>query len=136
MEAIEQAGLDELMAIPGLGPKIAESVRNYFCSPRSHRLLHKLRVAGVNMVGEKKTGPAGGPLAGMTVVVTGTLTRWGRKEVEELIQQLGGKAAGSVSRKTSFVVAGEAAGSKLQKAQELGIPVLTEDEFFTRYVQG
>ena len=136
MEAIEQAGLDELTAIPGLGPKIAESVRNYFRSPRSHQLLAKLRAAGVNMVGEKKTGPAEGPLAGMTVVVTGTLTRWGRKEVEELIQQLGGKAAGSVSRKTSFVVAGEAAGSKLQKAQELGVPVLTEEEFYTRYVKG
>lgn len=134
MEAIEQASLDELMAIPGLGPKIAESVRSYFASPRSHQLLAKLRAAGVNMQGQKKAGAAEGPLSGMTVVVTGTLTRWGRKEVEELIQQLGGKASGSVSRKTSFVVAGEAAGSKLKKAQELGIPVLTEDEFYERYV--
>ncbi len=135
IEAIEQASLEELMAIPGLGPKIAESVRSYFASPRARKLLAKLRDAGVNMVGEKKAGPAEGPLAGMTVVVTGTLTRWSRKEVEELIQQLGGKAAGSVSRKTSFVVAGEAAGSKLQKAQELGIPVLSEDEFYERYVR-
>ena len=102
--------------------------------PALDQLLAKLRAAGVNMQGEKKAGAAEGPLSGMTVVVTGTLTRWGRKEVEELIQQLGGKASGSVSRKTSFVVAGEAAGSKLKKAQELGIPVLTEDEFYERYV--
>ncbi|MEW8979576.1 MAG: NAD-dependent DNA ligase LigA [Symbiobacterium sp.] len=135
MEAIEKASLDELLAIPGLGPKIAESVQAFFASPRSHQLLAKLRAAGVNMVGERKTGPAEGPLAGMTVVVTGTLSRWGRKEIEELIRQLGGKAAGSVSKKTSFVLAGESPGSKLAKAQELGIPVLTEEEFYNRYVQ-
>jgi len=135
MEAIEGASLDEMMAIPGLGPKIAESVRAYFASPRSHALLAKLRAAGVTMVGERKTEQAQGPLLGMTVVVTGTLTRWGRKEIEELIQQLGGKASGSVSRKTSFVLAGEAAGSKLAKAQELGVPVLSEEEFLARYVQ-
>jgi len=85
------------------------------------------------MVGEKRTGPAEGPLAGMTVVVTGTLSRWGRKEIEELIQQLGGKAAGSVSKKTSFVLVGESPGSKLEKARSLGIPILTEEEFVARY---
>lgn len=135
VEAIEKATVEELTAIPGLGPKIAESVSAYFRSPRSQALLAKLRAAGVNMVGERKAGPVEGPLSGMTVVVTGTLTRWGRKEVQELIERLGGKASGSVSKKTSFVLAGEAAGSKLDKARELNIPVLTEEEFQTRFVE-
>lgn len=133
MEALERANADELQAIPGLGPKIAESVVEYFSIPRSHELLGKLRAAGVNMVGEKKTAPAEGPLLGKTVVVTGTLTSWGRKEMEELIERLGGKSSGSVSKKTSFVLAGEAAGSKLDKARELGVPVLSEDDFLREF---
>jgi DNA ligase (NAD+) len=133
MEAIENATPDELQAIPGLGPKIAESVIEFFRSPRSHELLQKLRAAGVNMVGEKRTAPAEGPLTGKTVVVTGTLTRWGRKEIEELVAGLGGKASGSVSKKTFFVLAGEAAGSKLDKARDLGVPILSEEEFLQQY---
>lgn len=133
MEAIESAKADEIQAIPGIGPKIAESVVEYFTSPRSHELLRKLRNAGVNMVGEKKTAPVEGPLTGQTVVVTGTLTRWGRKEIEELIERLGGKSAGSVSKKTSFVLAGEAAGSKLDKARDLGVAILSEDDFLSRF---
>jgi DNA ligase (NAD+) len=72
------------------------------------------------------------PLAGQTVVVTGTLTKFGRTEIEELIVKLGGKASGSVSKKTSFLVAGENAGSKLDKAKELNVPVLTEAEFLAK----
>lgn len=135
MEAIERASAEEIVAIPGLGGKIADSVVEYFRSPKSHELLGKLRAAGVNMVGEKKAAPAEGPLTGMTIVVTGTLTRWGRKEIEELIERLGGKSSGSVSKKTSFLLAGEAAGSKLDKARELGIPVVTEEEFHHRFVE-
>ncbi|MFZ5816031.1 MAG: NAD-dependent DNA ligase LigA [Bacillota bacterium] len=135
MEAIERATAEELVTINGLGPKIAESVVEYFRSPKSHELLAKLRAAGVNMMGEKRTAPAEGPLTGMTVVVTGTLTRWGRKEIEELIERLGGKSSGSVSKKTSFLLAGEAAGSKLEKARELGVPILTEEEFLRRFVE-
>jgi DNA ligase (NAD+) len=128
MEAIENATAEQLTAVHGLGDKIAESVLQYFANPRSHELLRKLREAGVNMEAEKRD-PAGGPLSGKTVVVTGTLARWGREEVEELIERLGGKASGSVSKKTTFVLAGEAAGSKLQKARDLGVLVLTEEEF-------
>lgn len=135
MEAIEQATVEEIQALPGVGAKIAESVAGYFRSPKSHELLAKLRAAGVNMAGEKRLAPAEGPLSGMTVVVTGTLVSWGRKEIEGLIEQLGGKASGSVSKKTSFVLAGEAAGSKLDKARDLGIPILTEEEFRQRYVE-
>lgn len=133
LEAMETAGPDEIQAIAGIGPKIAESVVEYFASPRSHDLLRKLRAAGVNMVGEKKTAPTEGPLTGKTVVVTGTLTRWGRKEIEELIERLGGKSSGSVSKKTSFVLAGEAAGSKLDKARDLGVPVLSEEDFANQF---
>ncbi len=135
MEAVEQAPVEELVAINGLGPKIAESVVEYFRSPKAHELLQKLRAAGVNMVGEKRTAPTEGPLSGMTVVVTGTLTRWGRKEIEELIERLGGKSSGSVSKKTSLLLAGEAAGSKLDKARDLGVPVLSEEEFYERFVE-
>lgn len=133
MGAIENASAEQLQAIPGLGPKIAESVIDYFRSPRSHQLLQKLREAGVNLVGEIRTAPAEGPLSGKSVVVTGTLTRWGRKEIEGLIEQLGGKSSGSVSKKTFFLLAGEAAGSKLDKARELGVPILTEEEFANQY---
>ncbi|MGE5673281.1 MAG: NAD-dependent DNA ligase LigA [Mycobacterium leprae] len=133
MEALEAATADELQAVPGLGPTIAESVTDFFRSPSSHDLLAKLRQAEVNMKGEKRTAPIEGPLTGLSVVVTGTLTRWGRKEIEELILQLGGKSVGSVSKKTSFVLAGEAAGSKLDKARELGVPVLSEEEFVAQY---
>lgn len=131
--AIENATHDQVEAIPGLGPKIAESAVEYFRSPKSHQLLAKLRAAGVNLEGVRKLAPAEGPLLGKTIVVTGTLTRWGRKEIESLIEQLGGKSAGSVSKKTSFVLAGEAAGSKLDKARDLGVAILTEDDFLQQY---
>ncbi len=133
MEELEQASREEVEAISGLGPKIADSVVEYFRTPKAMEILQKLRAAGVNMVGEKKEAASEGPLTGMTVVVTGKLTRWGRKEIQELIERLGGKAAGSVSRKTSFVLAGQDAGSKLDKARSLGVPVLTEEEFVSRY---
>jgi DNA ligase (NAD+) len=132
MEAIENATADELQAIGGLGPKIAESVISYFRSPASHVLLAKLRAAGVNMAGERKTAPAEGPLTGKTVVITGSLSR-PRPEFKARIEQLGGKASESVSKKTTFVLAGEAAGSKLDKARDLGVPILTEAEFLDQY---
>lgn len=136
IDALAAAGAEEITAIEGIGPTIAQNVVAYFQSPRHQELLAKLRAAGVRMADEPRsrseaTGPR--PLAGMTVVVTGTLQSWGRKEIEELIEQLGGRAAGSVSKKTSFVLAGEAAGSKLDKARALGVPVLTEAEFKERY---
>lgn len=133
VEAIAKASPEELQTIPGLGPKIAESVAEYFGSARATELLGKLQAAGVNMVGERRVAPVEGPLTGKSVVVTGTLTHWGRKEIEGLIERLGGKSAGSVSKKTAFVLAGEAAGSKLDKARELGVPVLSEEEFLSQY---
>ena len=113
--------------IDGFGEVMAQSVLEFFAKDGTTDLLNRLAHDGVNMqwTGEKK----GTALAGMTLVVTGTLPTLSRQEAEALITQNGGKAAGSVSKKTSYVVAGENAGSKLKKATELGIPVLTEDEF-------
>ena len=90
-------------------------------------LIERLRACGVNFTGEKTV--KSDKLAGQTIVATGSLTRFTRKQINDLIESLGGKAAGSVSKKTNLVVAGENAGSKLQKAAELGVPVVTEDEF-------
>ena len=90
--------------------------------------IERLKTWGVKMT-EPKRSTAGAVLAGKTLVVTGTLQKYGRKDIEDLIKSLGGKAAGSVSKKTDYVVAGEEAGSKLDKARELGVATLTEDEF-------
>ncbi len=127
MEAIAAAGEEELTAVPDIGAITAQSLTAWFSAPQSCHLLETLRAAGVNM--ESRAEPVGDKLAGLTFVLTGELTGFTRKEAGERIQALGGKVSGSVSKKTSFVVAGEAAGSKLRKAQELDIPILDESGF-------
>ncbi len=127
MEGLAEATEEELQGIPDIGPVAAKSIVQFFALESTRRFLDKLRQAGVNMEAEVSAQP--GLLAGKTIVVTGTLERWERREIETLIERYGGKAAGSVSKKTDFVVAGEKAGSKLAKAKELGIPVMTEEEF-------
>ena len=124
MQALAAANGEEIAAIDGIGAVMAQSVTEFFARSGTADLLARLQAAGVNMEwhGEKK----GTALAGMTLVVTGTLPHLSRQEAEALIVQNGGKASGSVSKKTSYVVAGEAAGSKLTKAQTLGIPILDE----------
>ena len=124
MDALRQATAEQMCEIDGFGEVMAQSVLEFFAKDGTTDLLNRLVRDGVNMqwTGEKK----GTALAGMTLVVTGTLPTLSRQEAETLITQNGGKAAGSVSKKTSYVVAGEAAGSKLTKAQTLGIPVLDE----------
>ena len=124
MQALAAASGEEIAAIDGIGAVMAQSVTEFFARGGTADLLARLQAAGVNMEwhGEKK----GTALAGMTLVVTGTLPHLSRQEAEALIVQNGGKASGSVSKKTSYVVAGEAAGSKLTKAQTLGIPILDE----------
>ena len=119
----------EMTEIRDIGQTTAESIAAWRELPQSHTLIEKLRAHGVNFIGEKTA--KSDLLAGKTIVATGSLTLYTRKEINDLIESLGGKAAGSVSKKTSYVVAGENAGSKLQKAAELGIPVLTEEEFRT-----
>lgn len=124
IETLRHASVDELCAIDGFGAVMAQSVQEFFAKEGTADLLARLAQAGVNMqwTGTKK----GTALAGKTLVVTGTLPTLSRQEAEALIVQNGGKAAGSVSKKTSYVVAGAAAGSKLTKAQTLGIPVIDE----------
>ena len=124
MEALRTASVEQMCEIDGFGAVMAQSVREFFDKEGTSDLLTRLEAAGVNM---KWTGtPKGTALAGKTLVVTGTLPTLSRQEAEALIVQNGGKAAGSVSKKTSYVVAGTAAGSKLTKAQSLGIPVIDE----------
>lgn len=127
MDTLMDASLEALTAVPDIGEITAQSIYEWFRQDQSQHLIRRLREAGLNF--ESKRVITDTRLAGKTVVLTGTLSRFTREEATEKIELLGGKASGSVSRKTSFVVAGENAGSKERKAQELGIPVLTEDEF-------
>ena len=110
-----------------IGEITARSVLDWMASPQSRHLIARLREAGVNMTAAEQGGDQ--RFAGMTFVLTGALEHYTRDQAAALIEERGGKAAGSVSKKTTYVVAGEAAGSKLRKAQELGVPVLTEEEF-------
>jgi DNA ligase (NAD+) len=121
---------EDLNAIDGIGPRIAESVHEWFQLQPNRDLIAKFAAAGVRVAEERKAQPpaAALPFAGKTFVVTGTLPTFSREEAQEYIKVHGGKVAGSVSSKTSYVVVGEAAGSKLTKAQELGIPTISEQE--------
>ena len=129
LDNLLNASLDELTVIRDIGETTAQSICNWREQEQSKHIIEKLRGAGVNFNGEQTV--TSNKLEGMTIVATGSLTLYTRKEINDLIESLGGKASGSVSKKTSYVVAGENAGSKLKKAQELGIPVLTEAEFKT-----
>ena len=129
LDALLEAPIEEMTGIRDIGATTAESIAAWREQEQSKHLIARLRAAGVNFTGEKTA--KSDLLSGKTIVATGSLTLFTRKEINDLIESLGGKAAGSVSKKTSYVVAGENAGSKLKKAQELGIPVLTESEFKT-----
>ena len=128
MDALRAADQAELVRMDDVGEIVAESIVAFFRDPANVRLVDALLVAGVEPHWEAQDTSAG-PLAGVTVVVTGTLASMGRSEAEEAVRQAGGKAAGSVSKKTGLVVAGENAGSKLTKAQSLGVRVIGEAEF-------
>ena len=127
LEAIREATEEQISEIDGFGGVMAQSVTEFFAKDGTTDLVHRLADAGLNM--QWKGEPKGDKLAGKTLVVTGTLETLSRNEAEALIVKNGGKASGSVSKKTAYVVAGTAAGSKLTKAQALGVPVLTEAEF-------
>jgi DNA ligase (NAD+) len=113
-----------------IGPVIAKSVADYFQSEDGIEVVRQLKEAGVSLQSsaEDAVDPAG-LFAGKTVVVTGSLNKYSRDEIERRIEQLGGRAASSVSKKTDFLIAGEAAGTKLEKAQSLGVTILTEADF-------
>jgi DNA ligase (NAD+) len=127
MDAIEKATIDELQQAEEVGPKVAEAVAQFFREPSNRELVDRLRKANLQFT-YAFSRPKGGPLDGSTFVLTGTLPTLSRDEAKQLIEQAGGKVAGSVSKKTTFVLAGEDAGSKLDKARELGIRIINEDE--------
>jgi len=131
---LAEAPKETLLMIHEIGDKVAGSLADYFNDPEKKDLLERLHASGVDPQGEVVV-QQNGPLTGKTFVITGTLSQWTRKEAEELVERLGGRAAGSVSKKTDYVLAGDNAGSKLEKAAKLGITVLDE-EAFARLVEG
>ena len=134
LDALAAATEDELTAIDDIGAITAHNLTQWFAAPQSQHLISVLREAGVNMT--SLAAPAGDRLAGLTFVLTGELSSYSRKEAGEKLEAQGAKVSGSVSKKTTCVVAGEAAGSKLRKAQELGVPVLSEDQFLALIGEG
>jgi DNA ligase (NAD+) len=126
MEALMSASTEELQQVNEIGPRVSESIREFFDEPKNVALVERLREAGLQFKGHKKQ--RGTNLAGKTFVLTGTMERHTRDEAKKLIEDAGGKVSGSVSKKTDYVVAGAEAGSKLDKARELGVKVIGEKE--------
>lgn len=131
IDAIMQASEEAITQIDEIGPKMAASLVNYFAQPQAQAVIERLRAAGVNMEykGIRIESGEDLPFSGKTIVLTGTLTQMSRQEAEEAIARLGGKVTGSVSKKTDLVIAGEKAGSKLEKAEKLGVAVMDEAGF-------
>jgi DNA ligase (NAD+) len=126
LDAIMVASEDALLQVADVGPIVAHSIRTFFDQVHNREVVQALRDAGVTWAEGDALAPTEMPLAGVTVVLTGTLQSMGRDEAKDKLEALGAKVAGSVSKKTSYVVAGAEAGSKLDKAQSLGIPVLDD----------
>jgi DNA ligase (NAD+) len=129
IDAIIQASEEELLSVKDVGPVVASSVRTFFDQAHNVEVVNQLRACGVSWVeSDRSAGPAALPLSGKTFVITGTLSRFAREELKEKLESLGAKVASSVSAKTTALIAGESAGSKLSKAQELGVQVLGEED--------
>jgi DNA ligase (NAD+) len=128
LDDVMAASEEELQNVDEVGPNTAAAIVAWFSHPRHRELVEKLRSRGVNFLSRQSRPAAEGPLAGKTVVVTGTLPGVTREEAARRLEAAGAKISGSVSKKTGFVLAGEAAGSKLEKARALGVPTVTWDE--------
>jgi DNA ligase (NAD+) len=124
MEDVMNAGAEELERVEEVGPRISTAITDFFARPANREMIERLKAAGVEMTAEKKQRST--QLAGLTLVLTGTLPNLSREEAKAMVEAAGGKVSGSVSKKTNYVVAGEEAGSKLDKARELGVPVIDE----------
>ena len=131
MAALRDAPVEAINAVPGVGPIIAEAVHAFFRAPRNRHLVGRLADLGL-MMDEPEAAPVGGALTGLTIVLTGTLPTLSRTEATALVERAGGHVSGTVTKKTSFVVAGEEAGSKLEKANTLGVAVIDEAELLRR----
>jgi DNA ligase (NAD+) len=130
MQAVLDAPVEQLQAVPDVGPVVAASIRMFADEPRNRELVARLAEAGVNMASQAPE-PADevGPLEGKVIVLTGTLSSMSREEATEALERLGARVAKSVSKKTTYLVFGAEAGSKLEKARQLGIETLDEDAF-------
>ncbi|HEX7918271.1 MAG TPA: BRCT domain-containing protein, partial [Gemmatimonadales bacterium] len=131
LDSLAQASVEEIESVPGIGRIIAEAVVEFFADERTKKLVERLRKAGVNFT-EPDVVDSEGPFKGLNVVLTGTLPTLSRKEAGQLIEKAGGRVTGSVTKQTNIVVAGDDAGSKLEKAKELGIEVIDEAELLRR----
>ncbi|MCK5266397.1 MAG: NAD-dependent DNA ligase LigA, partial [Candidatus Thorarchaeota archaeon] len=128
MKKLMEAQLFELLQIDSIGPEVAQSISQFFADENIRNTISELTLAGLTMTAEEESSTEQ-TFAGMTFVFTGTQTKMKRNEAASLVEKMGGKSSSSVSKKTTYVVAGPGAGSKLKKAQQLGVTVLTEDEF-------
>jgi len=129
LDGLLKASVEDFQAVPDVGPVVAASLHSFFASSEGRALVSRLQASGLSMKKPERKVASGAPLAGMTFVFTGEMSSLTREEAEEKVKSLGGKASGSVSSKTTYLVAGEAAGSKLKKALALGVKVLSEEEF-------
>jgi DNA ligase (NAD+) len=131
LDELSCASMDELLTIDGIGPNIANQIVEWFNQERNKQILSKLKEVGVwpQITKSEKTIEKDMPLEGKVFVVTGTLERFSRTEIKEVIESLGGKTSSSVSKNTDFILVGESPGSKFDKARELGIKILNEEEF-------
>jgi DNA ligase (NAD+) len=127
MDALRAASLEEINAIDGIGPIVAKAVHEYLHDEEYAALIDRLQALGLRM--DDETSARGGPLETESIVVTGSLERWSRDRIEALIKQLGGRVSGSVTKKTTLLVAGDGGGSKREKAEALGTPILDEEQF-------
>jgi len=127
LDAIMDAGVEQLLEVPDVGPIVAESIHAFFQQAHNREVIEQLRACGVHWEESEPVAQAPKPLSGKTVVLTGTLPTLSREEAKEMLEAAGAKVAGSVSKKTDYVVAGAEAGSKLEKAQSLGVTVLDEE---------
>ena len=136
LDALMEADEESLQAVPDVGPVVAEHIRGFFAEPHNREIIRRLREAGVSYrpPPEPKTGDS--PFAGKTVVLTGTLSSYSRDEARDALETLGARVSGSVSSRTDYVIAGEGGGSKLNKARDLGVPVLSESEFVEMLAAG
>jgi len=128
IKALSQASYDELTSIEGIGPEVAKNIIEYFKNEKTKEIIRKLENAGVKLEQEEETKKSS-KLAGLTFVVTGKFNSFTRDEVKEIIEKLGGKVTNTVSSKTDYLLVGEKPGSKYQKALELGVKIINEDEF-------
>jgi DNA ligase (NAD+) len=135
MPRLQAATFEEVNAVAGIGAIVAQSVVDFFADPNNQRVIEKLAAAGVNMSDGEPESEEPGPLAGTTFVLTGRLELLTRSQAEAMLRDLGANVAGSVSKKTSYVVAGEDAGSKADKAKELGVPILSEQDMLSMMKQ-